>query len=100
MVILLQLTKSSKTDEHNTTTHCLLHSHQHSTFLVLLTSQSLRQAVRRHNIRWNVLDPHGLIGNLLPDEMMTDRNMFGSPMTDGILGELQGTLIIRIQDRR
>jgi hypothetical protein len=52
------------------------HSHPDRTLLMLLTTQPLRKTVCRHFLRGNILQPNDLIHNRVPDEMVTDVDMF------------------------
>src|SRR5271169_2138264 len=78
-----------------------LQSHPHSdrALLVLPTTQCLRETICRHILRGDILQPNDLIHDRIPDEVMTDVDMFGLSMTDRIFRESDRTLIIGAEDR-
>ena len=80
-------------------TSVLLHSHQRQTTIMLLTAQSFCEGIRCHILCRDILQPYGLIGEALPDEMMTDIDVFRPCVRNGVLGEGEGALIVSVNDR-
>src|SRR5438477_8104433 len=66
---------------------------------MLLTSQSLSQAVRRHHFSWHILNPHRVVSNLLPDEVVPNRDVLRPAMTNGVVGQRLSALIICANSR-
>jgi len=67
--------------------------------LMLLTSQRLRETVCRHFLCGNILQPNDVIYNGIPNEVVTNVDVFGFSVANQILRDSNYTLIVGAEDR-
>ena len=74
------------------------HSHPNRTLLILLPTQRLCKTVCRHFLHGNILQPNDFIHHHVPDEVVTNVDMFGFSVANRILRESDRTLIVGAED--
>jgi len=66
---------------------------------MLLARQGLCQAIRRHHLSRNILNSHRIVGNLLPDEVVPNRDMLRPAVANEVVGQCLSAVIIRADSR-
>src|SRR5579859_6519481 len=70
----------------------------HFSFFYRVPTQRLRKTVCRHFLCGNILQPNDLVHNCIPDEVVTNVDVFGFSVANQILCESDRTLIVGAED--